>query len=360
MRKLNWKKKLVQALWLLIGIGTIVLLGAAMQKKEHKPCTDVKIEITGAEQNIFIDEKDVLQVLNSTGNVIGKDMTAINLRAMEGALEKNLWVKRTDMFFDNNQLLQVRIEEREPIARIFSVQGNSYYLDSSGLRLPLSEKFSARVPVFTNFPSDKPILSQPDSALLQGIVKLGRFIIADSFWMAQTAQIDITSHADFELIPTMGDHIVVLGNAEDLENKFNRLYSFYKQAWMQNGINKYEKLDVQYNGQVVAIRRGTGKVQMDSAKNTQVMNELAKQNATVSPDSAQVKPVVPAVIKVPAAIGKPKKLPVRAGNKNLMGIKQNKPSNTSLSIRQRTVQPVKQDKPSGKQQAKAVMGGAKG
>ena len=36
MRKYNWKKILVRAFWLLAGIGMIVLLGAAMQKKGSK------------------------------------------------------------------------------------------------------------------------------------------------------------------------------------------------------------------------------------------------------------------------------------------------------------------------------------
>jgi cell division protein FtsQ len=54
------------------------------------------------------------------------------------------------LFFDNNEVLQVVIDEREPIARIFTVAGNSYYIDSSLERLPLSDKMSARLPVFTN------------------------------------------------------------------------------------------------------------------------------------------------------------------------------------------------------------------
>lgn len=52
-----WKKRIIQALWISLGVATIVLLGAAMQQKNHKVCSDVKIEISGAEEHMFMDEK---------------------------------------------------------------------------------------------------------------------------------------------------------------------------------------------------------------------------------------------------------------------------------------------------------------
>ena len=223
MRKYNWKKILINTFWILAGVGTIVLLGAAMQKKNQKQCTDIKIEITGVERHMFIDEKDVQEILNASGKVTGSAISSLNLREMETVVERNPWVKNAEMFLDNNQILQVRIEERQPVARVFTLEGNSFYVDSAALRLPLSEKLSARVPIFTGFPSGKDKLARPDSALLKNIVKMGSYIITDSFWMAQVAQIDITPQAGFEMVPVMGDHVVVIGNAEDLDKKFNRL-----------------------------------------------------------------------------------------------------------------------------------------
>jgi len=281
---MNWKKQAIQVLWIIAGIAVVVLLGAAMQQKSHKVCEDVKIEITGAEEHMFIDENDVMEILNSSTSVKGKDIASVNLRTMEEQLEKNAWVKNAELFFDNNRVLMVSIEERQPIARVFTVQGNSFYLDTAGIRLPLSDKLSARVPVFTNFPSDKHVMAQSDSFLLKDVVKLGTFIIADSFWMAQTAQLDITPQGNFEMVPVIGDHTVALGKADDLENKFNRLFTFYKQAWLQNGINKYEKLDVQYDNQIVAIKRGTTQAIIDSAKARQAVNDL--MNASTHSDTA--------------------------------------------------------------------------
>ena len=292
MRKLNWKKILVRALWVLSGIGMIVLLGAAMQHKNQKPCADIKVEITGANRHMFIDEKDVLNIINAHYPVKGSSLSSIDLRSLESVVEKNPWVLHAEMFVDNKQELQVYIEERQPVARVFTLQGNSFYLDSGGMRLPLSDKLSARVPVFTGFTSNKNVLAKPDSILLRSVVSLGQYIMADSFWMAQVAQVDITPQAGFEIVPVMGDQIIAFGNAEDIAGKFKRLYTFYRKAWLQNGMNTYEKLDVQYNNQVVAIKRGTAKAMVDSAKAMQLINGMMAGNGMGLKDSVAFAPVI--------------------------------------------------------------------
>ncbi|MCU0322234.1 MAG: hypothetical protein MUE72_07450, partial [Chitinophagaceae bacterium] len=171
-----WKKRMIQALWIAMGVATVVLLGAAMQQKNHKACSEVKIEISGAEEHMFMDEKDILQIINASGNVVGKDISSISLQQMEDELEVNAWVKNAELFFDNNQVLQVSIQERQPIARIFTTQGSSFYLDTAAVQLPLSEKLTARVPIFTNFPSDKKVLAKGDSLVMQQVIQLGKFI----------------------------------------------------------------------------------------------------------------------------------------------------------------------------------------
>ena len=256
----------MNVLWLLLGVGTIVLLGAAMTKKNNKACADIKVEITGAEEHLFIDEKDVKDLINEHSNLENKKMSEVDLKAIETELEKTPWVKNAELFFDNNQILQVRVEERQPVGRVFTEEGSSFYIDSGGVRLPLSEKLSARVPMFTNFPSDKTVMASSDSALLKGVVSMGKFITADSFWRAQIEQIYITPQGTFELIPTIGDQTIVFGDAFDLDSKFNNLYTFYRKAWLQNGINAYQKLDVRFKNQVVGVKRGIEVSASDSAK----------------------------------------------------------------------------------------------
>jgi cell division protein FtsQ len=146
--------------------------------------------------------------------------------------------------------------------------------------------------MFTGFPSDRPILSKPDSQLLKEVVTLGKFLNSDSLWGAQIAQIDITPQANFELVPVIGDHIIALGHATDLEQKFLRLQTFYKQAWMQKGVHYYERLDIRFKDQVVAIKQGTAKAQIDSAQSALLIQGLMAQpalDAAAAADSVAAK-----------------------------------------------------------------------
>src|SRR5258705_1283642 len=190
-KRYNFKNILANTLWTALGTGMIVLLVAAINKKNSDHCKAVKISIQGVKNNLFIDKTDVplmLEKLN-LGKLPGKPLDDFDLAAMEVRLRRNEWIKNAELFFDNNDVLKINIMEMEPIARIFNVSGYSFYIDASITRLPLSDKFSARLPVFTNFPvTNSP--SKADSNLLIDIKNISLYISNDPFWMAQIEQVD--------------------------------------------------------------------------------------------------------------------------------------------------------------------------
>jgi cell division protein FtsQ len=96
---------MIQVLWITTGVALVVLLGAAMKQKNHKVCTEVKIEISGAEEHMFMDEKDILHIVNASGNVVGKDVSTISLQQMETELEMNAWVKNAELFLTTSKYL---------------------------------------------------------------------------------------------------------------------------------------------------------------------------------------------------------------------------------------------------------------
>jgi cell division protein FtsQ len=254
------------------------LLIAAISKKKREDCTDYTIAIKGTENNYFIDANDIRKILRSgAGSEIkGKKIKEIDLKKLEQLLRENVWVRKAEMWFDNRNILHVEVYEREPIARIFTTTGNSFYIDSTEKKLPLSDKLSARVPVFTGF-IEKKIFSAKDSFLLDDVRNIATYIKNDPFWMSQVAQVDITADKCFELSPVVGDHLIKVGDGKDLEKKFNRLMIFYKQVLAQKGFDAYSTIDVQYSGQVVGTRRGTEKNKVDTAMLKRRVNEMLRQ-----------------------------------------------------------------------------------
>lgn len=251
-QSVNWKKLVIRICWTLTASGIIAFFIAGKLNKNKKKCADINIEISGIDKHLFIDENDIIELLTAKRSVIGQPIHSLKLREMEEIVERNEWVKNAEIYFDNQQVLQITIEERQPIARIFQTNGNSFYLDTAAIILPLSNKVTARVPVFTGCT----LQQTKDTVLLSQIVQLAQFISLDTFLSAQVSQIDITPNNKFEIIPLIGNHVVRLGDASDFEKKLNRLSIFYKTAWIKYGINKYQILDVQYNNQVIGIKRG--------------------------------------------------------------------------------------------------------
>lgn len=272
-RRKIWRL-IAASLWVGAGIALIVLLIAAMKKRDDKTCTGINIEISDVRNNLFADKNDIAGMLTHMSPAIkGKSIKEFDLQQMEKTLEGNVWIKDAELFFDNNEILHVKVREREPMARIFTTTGKSFYIDKDWMRLPLSTKFSARVPVFTNCPLDKTKWNAADSILLNQLQSIADFLTNSSFWMAQIEQVDYTDKKQFELYPKIGDHKIILGNGNDLEPKFKKLYTFYKEVLAKTGWSTYSIVNVQYKGQVVATRK-------DSMKSAITINQTNNTNNT--------------------------------------------------------------------------------
>lgn len=272
--KFNIRQILGLAFWIILGSGTVVLLVAAINNRNHKRCAGIDIRITGVENYFFIEKDDVIKILQKIEpGAEGRTLNSFDLSRLENELGKNEWIKKAELFFDNNEILKIKIIEREPVARIITSSGRSFYIDTALTRLSLSDKFSPRLPIFTNFPENR-ILTKSDVELLGSIRNLGDYIIRDSFWMAQVEQVDITPNNTFELVPKLGNQVIIFGSANNYKEKFNNLLLFYKNVESRIGWNKYSKVNVEYNNQVIGVRRDAKEVLQDSIRALQIMKDM--------------------------------------------------------------------------------------
>lgn len=255
------RKILFAAFWLAVGCGMLLLLVAAIGKQKNETCKEVQIDISGSGADArFLTEKDVMKLLKAAtkGPVQGQSRKRFDLWKIEKLLEGNMWVRDARVYFDNKDVLHVKVEQREPLARVFTAGGRSFYLDKEGQMMQLADQYRVSLPVFTGFP-DKKSWNSSDSLLVNDMVKLASFINGNEFWDAQVAQTELVSNGpkfwEFEIIPVVGGHLVKLGDAQHLEEKFNRLYQFYTQVLPKAGPEKYRIVDVRFAGQIVAERK---------------------------------------------------------------------------------------------------------
>jgi cell division protein FtsQ len=288
-KRYHLKNILLAAFWIALGGATVFLLASSIRSKGTHPCKGVEINIHGVSNNFFVDKKDILNAIteSESANPVGKTTRSFNLKKLEDELEKNVWIKAAELFFDNNEILKVMVQEREPIARVFTTTAATFYIDNDLTMLPLSDKFSARLPVFTGFPSDKKILSKADSSLLTEIKAISLALQKDSFSMAMIEQVDINAQRMFEMIPKIGNQLIVFGNAGDVDAKLQKLKMFYKEIMVKAGWNNYSIINLQYKNQVVAKRKGAEDIAADSLRTLQIMQQLAAKTQQQANDSLQ-------------------------------------------------------------------------
>ncbi|HEY4285706.1 MAG TPA: hypothetical protein VGN00_01290 [Puia sp.] len=293
--KINIRKIVSVTIWGMVGAGVLVLLVAAVRYRNNNTCKGYRIEVAGGASTLFIDKKGITDLLNSAGagHGQGRPIQSFDLRRLESALEKNVWIKKAQLFFDNNGILRVNVREREPAARIFTSDGNSFYIDSTGVQLPLQDKVQARLPVFTGYPAPKIRLQGRDSALTAGMLELSNFIGQDSFWSAQVAQVDIMANKTFELEPEIGRHRVSFGDGSDIRQKFHRLFIFYKEVLSRTGFDKYSRIDVSYAGQVIGIKKGSEQSRYDSIQGMNNIRQLILSAQQLQQDTIRQQNVKP-------------------------------------------------------------------
>ena len=278
-------------MWVLISAGVLTLLIAAVGRQKRNTCKDYVISIKGNDGSFFFTKEEVLKTLKAAtkGNIKGQSKKSFNLLRLENLLEENQWVKEAQLYFDNKDVLHVSVIERKPIARVFTAGGKTFYIDDEAQIMKLSARRTAVVPVFTGFP-DKKIKTQEDSVLLNDIKTTAQLINTDSFWTAQVAQIDLKpSETDrsweFEMIPVVGNQVIKLGNGQNIKQKFNRLFIFYKEVLSRTGLNKYKTIDVRYAGQVIGGKSENPKV--DSVLLRKSVEKMLEQIKVMEAETTQ-------------------------------------------------------------------------
>ena len=267
--RINIKKIITAFFWLVATISMVVVLVAAINTSNDATCAGVEVEIRNDENFLFLDRKQVLNLLTDSRNaaIKGRPVAEIDLRKLEAILRKNIWVKDAQLFFDKDRVLQVLVKQKEPIARIFTQAGNSYYLDTSGTYLPLSQGRPAiKLPVYTGLPTKLKLSRQSDSLLLADILSINKTLIEDSFWSAQISQVSVTPLYEFEMVPLIGDHIILFGDGEESVKKIRQLEIFYRNVMAKTGFNYYSVINVKYDQQVIGKRRNAISTSVDKKR----------------------------------------------------------------------------------------------
>ncbi|MEH3115435.1 cell division protein FtsQ [Pedobacter terrae] len=256
LKRINWGAIFTGFAWLISLAGVVVLLSFINVKKQTVKCKDVKILIPGADN--FIEREEIDAILKEDqGVLLGRNLENINIHNIERKLQSNPYIGFAKVYVDMDGVLHIEVKQRQPILRILNENGQDFYIDNDGLKMPISSNFTANVLVATGHITEVfgSKIDTLHTKLARDLYKTAQFIKKDTLWDSQIEQVVVDQKNDIELIPRVGNQRIILGNADSLEKKMNNLLLFYKKAMPQVGWDTYRTINIKYTNQIVCEKR---------------------------------------------------------------------------------------------------------
>lgn len=222
------------------------ILSDRMFAKEKVRNINVEIE-TG--DNGFVNRDNVLSDLKHipTDSTLLKE---VNLSQMEHFLKNMVNIEDATVTRTTEGDIHISITPMIPVARVFDRDNYSYYINREGKKLRADIKYHVDVPIVTGNVDDG-VVSAVD------LLPIMQYVNDDPLWNSFTSAFKVDENHDVLLIPMIKGHVVNLGNPADrnLEDKFNRLATIYKEVIPNKGWDNYDTLSVKFAGQVVATKK---------------------------------------------------------------------------------------------------------
>lgn len=221
-------------------------------------CREVNINLLDGNKLQLISERDIALMLeNSDLNPMGKSTHKIKSEDIENNISGNKMVKSVECYKTPAGAVFINIKQRCPKFRVVGM--GSYYMDEDRKVLPVSTNFAAYIPVV----SGRVTVSMAAGELFDFV----SYIRDDKFWDSQIEQIYVRDDKKIELVPRVGDAIILLGTLDKYESKLEKLRKLYVYGFSEIGWNRYKTIDLQFKNQIVCTKHDLGeKHHADDAK----------------------------------------------------------------------------------------------
>lgn len=244
-------KKFLKYIFLPILLGGIgFLYGFSNQRNSQQTITKSVVKFQSNEP-YFLTEEIVNKLLIQNNAIVKKQAkSVIDLYKLEEQVLESPYVEKVSLFITVDGNLNTVIKQREPIARILN--GNlSYYVDSQAVKVPISENYSARVPVISGISNEKEVSS---------LIVLLNKIVDDDFLSKEIIGIELRAQNQYMFTVRSGNYRINFGDLTEIDSKIKKLKAFYSKVFLDSTIHKYKTINIKYHNQVVGEKiTGYGK-----------------------------------------------------------------------------------------------------
>ena len=252
------KKTLNISLFVLFLITTVSLVGYIYFLRGQQKISALKINIIRTTENGFLDKEKIKLELKDKTSIDIKRVGNISLRQIENLLLQNPFIEKADVLLNIHSELVINLKEKIPVIRVFNETNESFYIDDKAKLFPLSTDYSPKLAIasgnITCSYLGSAITPNRIEPVQKDLCELGKLLRKNQLLNAQITQVYVTENGEYELLPLLGEHVILFGNIDNASEKIENLEVFYKDILVKKGWNTYSTINLQYKNQVVCIK----------------------------------------------------------------------------------------------------------
>lgn len=240
MRYFNFQNiRLVVIFLILIGLFSFTSFRNSQRKIK-------KIEVEIIDNNMpFLKPEMVNKLLiekNQDAKTIHKD--DLDLNKLEKSVSKQQFVEKADVFVTVDGVLKAVVKQKSPVGRVVA-EDSSFYIDSEGNRMPVSENFAARVPLISGG-----IFNVEKEKFAEVLQKISD----DDFLKKNIISVQILPNGSLVMENRNYDFKIDFGRTINIDKKFKNYKAFFQKAVNDSLLKNYKRINLKFTQQVVCIK----------------------------------------------------------------------------------------------------------
>lgn len=251
-------KRAIRFFVILILVVIVVIVANISMRNFGIAQLNIAVEYNGGDT--LIDKRDVSTMISKRfGNVLSKKRKEVNGEEIEEYLLKQNLVSKANVYLTLGGKLNVEVWQNKPIARIYTSDGEQFYVDENKEVCDICKTRAANVPIVNGDlkikVKRKTVIDSVSFPLYNDVCNMVLAINKDDILKHQIDQIYYSKKNGFQLLPKVGDYVILFGSTDNMDEKLNKLHYLYKYGFSKHGWDNYSIVNLEFNNQVICTRK---------------------------------------------------------------------------------------------------------
>jgi len=166
------------------------------------------------------------------------------LNKLEKSINHHQMIQKADVFVSVDGVLKAVVEQKTPVGRVFDETG-SFYIDYEGNKMPLSDNYTARVPLLSG---------EITAVKREKLSEVLKMIAGDDFLKKNIIGVQVLPNGSLVMANRNYDYQIDFGRTINIERKFKNYKAFFQKAVLDSTLDKYRRINLKFTKQVVCIK----------------------------------------------------------------------------------------------------------